>query len=268
MSPSTFCSDWPVCAEITLAMRSRVRRISFAWMAMSVAGPPAPPPGWWIMKRVFGRHTRRSLGAARKTCVPALATHPVPTVVTGARTKRMMSWIASPDSTWPPGDEMSTVIGPSESSASAMRRVHVARATAWLISPNSMTKRDLKARRSAIASMRSGTSGFSSLMSIALLLAVFVRNGTTQREDPARSADSSLAQVQPQDLLASHLAGGGIAILGLHLLADPLEGLAHVGGVARRVAKRGIENPFPFQFHGVLSPRISGYDGGMMPSAA
>jgi hypothetical protein len=36
------------------------------------------------------------LGAARKTCVPALATQPVPTVVTGARTKRMMSWIASP----------------------------------------------------------------------------------------------------------------------------------------------------------------------------
>src|SRR6185503_6055267 len=45
------------------------------------------------------------------------------------------------------GDEISTVIGASESSASAMRRVHVARATAWLISPNSMTKRDLKARR-------------------------------------------------------------------------------------------------------------------------
>jgi hypothetical protein len=30
---------------MTLAMRSRVRRISFAWIAMSVAGPPAPPPG-------------------------------------------------------------------------------------------------------------------------------------------------------------------------------------------------------------------------------
>src|SRR5678815_307655 len=84
--------------------------------------------------RLDGDVGRRAQGAARKTCVPALATHPVPTVVTGARTKRMMSWIESPDSTCPPGDEISTVIGPSESSASAIRRVHVARATAWLLS--------------------------------------------------------------------------------------------------------------------------------------
>src|SRR5689334_23825845 len=48
-----------------------------------------------------------------------------------------------------------------------MRRVQVARATAWLISPNSMTNRDRKARRSAIASMRSAASGFSSLASMA-----------------------------------------------------------------------------------------------------
>src|SRR4051812_1191460 len=133
---------------------------------MSVAGPPAPPPGWWIMKRVFGRQTRRSFGAARNTCVPALATQPVPTVVTGARTKRMMSWIASPDSTWPPGDEISMLMGASDSSASAIRRVQVARASACVISPNSMTKRDLKASRSAIASMRSPASGFSSLVSM------------------------------------------------------------------------------------------------------
>src|SRR5256885_2175228 len=131
-------------------------------MAMSVAGPPAPPPGWWIMKRVFGRQTRRSFGAARNTCVPALATQPVPTVVTGARTKRMTSWIASPDSTWPPGDEISMLIGASDSSASAISRVQVARATVCVISPNSMTKRDLKASRSAIASIRSAASGFSS----------------------------------------------------------------------------------------------------------
>src|SRR3954469_3729720 len=135
-------------------------------MAMSVAGPPAPPPGWWIMKRVFGRQTRRSLGAAMKICVPALATQPVPMVVIGERTKRITSWIASPDSTWPPGEEMRTLIGASDSSASAISRVHVARAVWWLISPNTSTKRDLKASRSTTASVRSAGSGLSSLASM------------------------------------------------------------------------------------------------------
>jgi hypothetical protein len=50
---------------MTAAMRSRVRMISRAWMAMSLAWPPAPPAGWWIMKRVLGSARRRSLGAAR-----------------------------------------------------------------------------------------------------------------------------------------------------------------------------------------------------------
>src|SRR5438132_8409706 len=79
------------------------------------------------MKRVFGRQTRRSFGAARKMCVPALATQPVPTMVTGARMKRMTSWIASADSTWPPGEETRTVIGASDSWASAISRSQVAR---------------------------------------------------------------------------------------------------------------------------------------------
>ena len=80
------------------------------------------------MKRVFGRHTRRSFSAARKMCVPALATQPVPIVVTGALMKRIVSWIASPDSTCPPGEEISTRIGASDCAAIATRRSHVARA--------------------------------------------------------------------------------------------------------------------------------------------
>src|SRR5260221_182555 len=139
------------------------------------------------MKRVFGRQTRRSFGAARKTCVPALATQPVPTVVIFERTKRITSWIGSPDSTWPPGEEISTVIGASDSSASAIRRVQVLRATAWLISPNTSTKRDLKASRSAITSGRSSGSGFSSLASIGS--PGKVRHGTT----PARRPFDSVA---------------------------------------------------------------------------
>jgi hypothetical protein len=35
-------------------MRSRALSISFAWIAMSLAWPPAPPLGWWIRKRVLG----------------------------------------------------------------------------------------------------------------------------------------------------------------------------------------------------------------------
>jgi hypothetical protein len=95
------------------------------------------------MKRVLGRQTRRSFGAARKMWVPALATQPLPIVVTGARTKRIMSWMASPDSTCPPGDEISTLIGASDSCASAIRRSHVTRASLSSTSPKTRTKRDL-----------------------------------------------------------------------------------------------------------------------------
>ena len=71
--------------------------------------------------------------------VPALATQPVPTTVTGARTKRIMSWMASPLSTWPPGLEISSVIGASDSWLSASRRRQVASAILSSISPKTMT---------------------------------------------------------------------------------------------------------------------------------
>jgi len=41
--------------------------------------------------------------AAATELVSALPTQPVPIIFTGARMKRTMSWITSPDSTCPPG---------------------------------------------------------------------------------------------------------------------------------------------------------------------
>jgi hypothetical protein len=54
MSSSTPSSGLPVSRAMVWAMRSRALMISWAWIAMSLAGPPAPPLGWWIRKRVFG----------------------------------------------------------------------------------------------------------------------------------------------------------------------------------------------------------------------
>jgi hypothetical protein len=83
-------------------MRSRVRRISFAWMAMSVAGP-AGAAARLVDHEARVRQAHAPLLGRGEEHVRAGARHPpVPTVVTGARTKRMTSWIASPDSTWPP----------------------------------------------------------------------------------------------------------------------------------------------------------------------
>src|SRR3954471_22877848 len=143
------------------------------------------------MKRVFGRQTRFSFGGARKMCVPALATQPVPMVVTFAAMNLITSWMASPDSTWPPGEEISMLIGASDSSASAIKRVQAARATACVISPNTITNRDLNARRSAIASTRSGASGFSSLASMASPQGVD-SDGTTARRPPFDSASCKM----------------------------------------------------------------------------
>jgi hypothetical protein len=38
-----------------LVERSLRRRISLAWMLMSLAWPCTPPQGWWIMMRALGR---------------------------------------------------------------------------------------------------------------------------------------------------------------------------------------------------------------------
>jgi len=77
-------------------------------------------------------------------CAPALATQPVPIMLscTSLRMKRTMSWIVSPDSTWPPGELMYTSIGSLASrSASSSSREHASRANRSLISPKISTLR-------------------------------------------------------------------------------------------------------------------------------
>jgi hypothetical protein len=52
-------------------------------------------------------------------CTPALATQPVPIMRTRGFTYRIMSWIVSPASTWPPSECTKTVMSASESAAMA-----------------------------------------------------------------------------------------------------------------------------------------------------
>ena len=132
------------------------------------------------MKRVFGRQTRLSLGGERKIWAPALATHPVPTVVTGARMKRIMSWIASPDSTWPPGEDMTTVMGASDASDRARRRRQIERATASSTSPKSRTNLDLNESCSSMRSAPSflGDCGGSDVALLVFMLAPEVKDDT------------------------------------------------------------------------------------------
>ncbi len=54
-----------MAAAIVRFSRSRAFMISSASMRMSVARPPTPPSGWWIMKRVLGRQKRSCFATAR-----------------------------------------------------------------------------------------------------------------------------------------------------------------------------------------------------------
>ncbi len=73
---------------------------------MSLTWPPIPPEGWCSRNRVLGRQNRFSRSAAMKINAPALATQPVPMQRTVGRMNLIMSCTMSPDSTWPPGEEM------------------------------------------------------------------------------------------------------------------------------------------------------------------
>ena len=102
-------------------------------------------------KRVLGRQSRRSFTPARKISAPALATQPVPMTRTGATasTKRIMSWMVSPLSTWPPGELTNTSMGWSEAPASASSRPVTSRATLSVMAPNTRTLRWLNSRFSS-----------------------------------------------------------------------------------------------------------------------
>ncbi len=86
---------------------------------------------------MFGSAMRFSRRAATKISAPALATHPLPIIVTSGRMKRITSWIVSPDSTWPPGEWMTIRIGASLSLASASSCAVVACASSLVISRRS-----------------------------------------------------------------------------------------------------------------------------------
>ena len=103
-----------------------------------------PPAGWCSRKRVLGRQRRFSFLAPRKMCAPALATQPVPITFTSTPQKRIMSWMVSPLSTWPPGELMIIRIGLSLSAAKAVIWAVTRSASRMSISPNISTVRDLK----------------------------------------------------------------------------------------------------------------------------
>ena len=70
---------------------------------MSVAWPWAPPEGWWTMIRLFGRAKRLPLAPAVSSSEPIDAAWPMQSVLTGRRMYCMVSYIARPAVTTPPG---------------------------------------------------------------------------------------------------------------------------------------------------------------------
>src|SRR3989454_4623721 len=65
-----FSMDWPVWWARMRFSSSRIRRISLAWMSMSVACPCTPPSGWWSMIRAWGRADRLALAPAASRSAP------------------------------------------------------------------------------------------------------------------------------------------------------------------------------------------------------
>jgi hypothetical protein len=77
---------------------------------------------------------------------PALATQPVPTMRTRGSTNRIMSWIVSPDSTWPPCEFTKMVMSSSDSAVSANSWDMTEAASFWLTSPVMTRVRAVKRR--------------------------------------------------------------------------------------------------------------------------
>src|SRR6478736_671815 len=83
-----------------------MRRISLAWISMSEAIPRAPPLGWWTMIRALGSATRMPGSPAASRKLPIDAAWPTHTVRTLGLMYCMVSWIAMPAVTAPPGELM------------------------------------------------------------------------------------------------------------------------------------------------------------------
>ena len=66
----------PVCfARISFSI-SRLRRISRAWISMSLTCPPTPPYGWCIMIRAWGRANRLPFVPPANSTAAPLAARP------------------------------------------------------------------------------------------------------------------------------------------------------------------------------------------------
>ena len=68
-----------------------MRRISFAWMAMSEACPWVPPQGWWIRMREFGSAKRLPAVPAASRTAPIEAACPTQIVCTSGRMSCIVS---------------------------------------------------------------------------------------------------------------------------------------------------------------------------------
>ena len=68
--------------------------------------PCAPPEGWWTMIRALVSATRRPGSPAASRKLPIDAAWPMHTVPTRGRIYCMVSWIAMPAVTTPPGELM------------------------------------------------------------------------------------------------------------------------------------------------------------------
>ena len=73
---------------------------------MSAAMPWAPPEGWWIMIRALVSATRMPGSPAASRKLPIEAAWPMQTVPTRGRIYCIVSWIAMPAVTTPPGELM------------------------------------------------------------------------------------------------------------------------------------------------------------------
>jgi len=78
---------------------------------MSEAMPRAPPLGWWTMIRALGNAMRMPGSPAASRKLPMLAAWPTHTVETAGLMYCIVSWIAMPAVTTPPGELMYMLIG-------------------------------------------------------------------------------------------------------------------------------------------------------------
>ena len=81
-SLATFSTGWLHMAANSRLRLSRLRRISLASLAMSLACPWVPPLGWWIMMRLWGSAERLPLVPAARRNAPMLAAWPTQMVTT------------------------------------------------------------------------------------------------------------------------------------------------------------------------------------------